>query len=272
MSSLQAYKRRAILPLTVLALTAYFSLVFLPLQRRAESLDTPLRKAWQQLSAALEQTNIVMINFGVLTNQLRDTREALARLDAAKHQALARIELPPAVRARTSATFQLVDYENERSKQLDELAAVATRDKITVEPALYAGFPQHTADVVYPPLLWAELAMVESLVKSALFHHIPTLHSVEVEVAATNAPALGGVSDLSEIPIQFEFTSPIANAVDFIQSLPLRPDEMVAHGFATNALVKPPLFVQRMIIKRQTPEKTDEVRVSLRVLGFVYRQ
>ncbi len=272
MASLQSYKRRSILPLAALALTLYFSMVFLPLQRRAESLDAPLKKAWQKLANTIEQTNTLAINFSVLTNQLRDTREALTRLDAARQLALARIELPPAVHARVAAPFQLVDYENERSKQLDELIALSTRNKITVDPAVYAGFPQHTADVAYPALLWAELAMVESLVKTAVSLQIPALHSLEVEVAPTNTPVPSVAGDLSEIPVQFEFTAPIASAVDFIQSLPLRPDEMSGLGLSTNAPVRPPLFVDRLIIKRQTPEKTDEVRVSLRVLGFVYRE
>ena len=272
MASLNAYKRRAILPLTGLVLAAYYAFVFLPIKRRAESLDAPLKQAWEKLAISLEQTNAFALNFTVLTNQLQETRTAISRLDAARKKALARVEMPPSVRIRTSAPFQLVDYENERNKQLDDLAAQAARAKITVEPAVYAGFPQHTADIVYQPLLWAELAMVEGMVKSALFYQIPIMHSLEVDVSPTNSPVMGVAGDLSEVPIQFEFTSPIANAVDFIQSLPLRREELTTLGFSTNAPTKPPLFVDRLIIKRQSPDKTDEVRVSLRVLGFVYRE
>ncbi len=45
------YQRRGIVPLAGLALAAYYLFVLLPLARQAESLDEPLQKAWQKLSA-----------------------------------------------------------------------------------------------------------------------------------------------------------------------------------------------------------------------------
>jgi len=32
---------------------------------------------------------------------------------------------------------------------------------------------------------------------------------------------------------------------------------------------KPPIFLERILIKRQAPEKPDEIRVWLRAIGFV---
>ena len=35
---------------------------------------------------------------------------------------------------------------------------------------------------------------------------------------------------------------------------------------------KPALFIDRLIIKKQAPEKPDEVRVWMRLIGFVLRE
>jgi hypothetical protein len=54
--------------------------------------------------------------------------------------------------------------------------------------------------------------------------------------------------------------------------LPLRADELRAAGLPEAPVDKPPLFVDRLIIRKQSPDKPDEVRVWLRVVGFVLRE
>src|SRR5207237_3945128 len=112
-----------------LALALYYGLVFVPLNRRAASLDGPLQSSWRRLAASLEQTNATTLDFRHLTNQLSETRQALTILESARKKAATRLELPAALRARMSATFQLVDYQNERSKQIDLLEQAAKLQK-----------------------------------------------------------------------------------------------------------------------------------------------
>jgi hypothetical protein len=76
----------------------------------------------------------------------------------------------------------------------------------------------------------------------------------------------------TEIPIQVEFTASAANAAQRIQSLPLRPDEIHAAGLPDAPAAKLPLFVDRLVIRKQSPDKLDEVRVWLRLVGFVSRE
>src|SRR6266705_5349233 len=115
MRSLQEYKRRSILPLAGLALAAYYLIVLLPLSRRAKELDAPLQNAWQKLSASLDQTNVIAIDFLRITNQLAETRQAITLLENAKQKAAARLELGATVRKRMNEPFKLVDYQIERS-------------------------------------------------------------------------------------------------------------------------------------------------------------
>ena len=57
---------------------------------------------------------------------------------------------PPALRARLNAPFELVDFQNERSKELDELMRVGKEKQVTVEAPVFSGFPEHTADLRQP--------------------------------------------------------------------------------------------------------------------------
>jgi hypothetical protein len=35
---------------------------------------------------------------------------------------------------------------------------------------------------------------------------------------------------------------------------------------------KPAMFIERLTLRKQSPEKPEEVRASLRVVGFVFRE
>jgi hypothetical protein len=270
----QEYRRRGIIPLTGLALAAYYLFVFLPLGRRAESLDAPLQKAWEKLSTSLDmgQTNATAIDFLRITNQINETRQALTVLESAKKQATARLQMDPALRARMSAPFQLLEYQNERSKQLDELSSLAKTQQVTIEPAVFAGFPEHTADVRQPALLWPALAAIDGLLRTAFQCKVTTIHSLEAPLALTNAPPTNGLERLAEIPLEIEFTASATNATRLLRCLPLRADEMRAAGLPEAPLDKPVLFIDRLVVRKQSPDKPDEVRVSLRAVGFVLRE
>jgi hypothetical protein len=268
----QEYRRLGIIPVTVLALGAYYLFVFLPLGRRAESLNAPLQRAWQSLTNALDQTNAVAIDFQRITNQLSETHQALAILETAKSQASARLQLPAPVRARMTGPFQLVEYQDERSKELDELSLLAKQHNAAIDPAVFANFPEHTADVKQPTLLWGALAFVDGLLRTAIQCNVGAIHSLEAPLAITNAPPTSTLERLAEIPLQVEFTSTVASATKLIQSLPLRAEEIRSAGLPEAPADKPVLFIDRLIITKQSPEKPDEVHVSLRAVGFVLRE
>ncbi len=272
MSSFQEYKRLSIVPLTGLALAAYYLFFYVPLAHRSKSLDAPLQQAWKKLADSMDQTNALALDFTHITNQLSETRQALAIFENTKQKAIARLELGAAVRSKMNAPFQLVDYENDRSKQMDELGKSATNHQAKVEPAVFAGFPEHTADVKQPALLWAELSLIDGLLATALQCKVATIHDLGVPLSLTNAPAPGAGADLVEIPVQVEFTAPLASVARLLHSLPLRADELRAAGLPEASPDKPPLFVDRLVIKKQAPDKPDEVRVWLRIVGFVLRE
>src|SRR6266404_1549761 len=221
MASLQEYKRLSLLPLAGLALAAYYLFYYVPLARRANSLDAPLQTAWRKLSLSIDQTNATSIDFLQLSNQLSETRQALAILETAKKEAAVRLQLSPSLQSRLNAPFQLFDYENERSKQMDDLDRQAKEQKITVEPAVYAGFPEHTADTTEPILLWPALSLTDDLLQTAVRCRVSAIHSLDVPLAFTNSPNPETGVRWSEIPLQVEFTATADNALRLIQCLPL---------------------------------------------------
>ena len=272
MAWLTEARRRYILPLAGLGLAGFYLLGFLPLARQSVRLDPPLDAAWRKLAASLDQTNAQAIDFAHITNQVNETRQALAILEDTKKKAATRLELAPALRARLSDPFQLVDFQNERSKQIDELERVTKERQIVVDPAVYGGFPEHTIDIREPSLLWAGLSLSQDLLATAVRCKVSAIHSLEVNLDLTNSPSLEGPRRWAQIPLQVEFTASGDNALRVIESLPLRAEDIKAAGLPEAPAEKAPLFIDRLIVRKESPEKLDEVRVWLRAVGFVLRE
>ncbi len=272
MLTLREYRRRLLLPGALLLLAGYYAFVFLPLARRSEDLDGPLRKAWDKLAASLEQTNALTLDFQHITNQLVETRQALTRLEAARKQAAYRLVLPPLLRARLASPFELVEYQNERGKQMDDFARRARDQKMTLDPGVLNGLPEHTAETRDPALLWVALAQTSQLLDTALKCNLTAVHSLDVPVALTNPPSSDAADRWSEIPVQIEFTASAASAMTFLESLPLRSPELQARALPPAPLDKMPVFIDHLIIRKQSSDKLDEVRVWLRAVGYVFRE
>jgi len=269
MASLVEIRRRAIIPLAGVGLAAYYLTVFLPLDHRAKSLDAPLDKAWQNLALSLGRPKASAIDFSSISNQLAATREGLARLAEARTKTVGNLEISEALKDSLNQKFQLLEYQNRRGKEVEDVSRLAKEKKVVIDPAVFTGYPEHTVDTRQPELLWAALFYIDGLLRTAIQSQVGAIHFLEAPVALTNSPPFG--PHWAEIPIELEFTAPGANALRFLQALPLRTEEAQAAGYKDIPADKPPLFIDRLVIRKQTPSKPDEVRVYLRVIGFVPR-
>ena len=251
-------------------LAVYYLLVLDQLRRKAEDLDLPLRQAWNNLTISLEQTNAVSLDFTAITNQLRETREGLAQLEAARKKAAPRLEIGPALRERMATPFRLYEYENDRDKEIEELTRLAAQQQVAVDPAVFASFPEHTADTHQPALLWPALTLIDGLLSSAINCKVTSIHSLEAPLALSAPLATRRTPGrLAEIPLQVELTATAGNLDRFLRSLPLRAEELRPAALPEVPRGKLPLFIDRVIIRKQSPEKPDEVRLWLRVVGYV---
>ena len=265
-------RRRSILPLLAVALGAVYLFVLIPLDRKIQSADAPLESSWRKLVGALGHSNAPKLDFTYITNQFDETRVAVDAFNAARDQARARIELTESLRFQLNEPFQLVDYETEAVRLMGTLARMAREQKVALEPAVLSGFPAQTADMSEPSLLWAELAFVDSLLTTAINSKVTTIHSIAAPSPLTNAPPENHARSLTELPVQIELTGRMANVGQFLQALPLRAAEIKAAGLPDAPTNKPALFIDRVVLRKQSPDKPDEVRLSLRAVGFVFRE
>jgi hypothetical protein len=269
---LQERQRRLMIPAlgSVLALCYFF--ILQPMSRRADDLDAPLDTTWHRLAVTLGRSNATTLSFAAITHELDETRRALEVVETAQKRVTTRIQLSEGVRARLREPFQLVDYQDERQKLIEDLTKLAKTQQVAIAPAVFAGFPEHTADVKEPALLWAELAFVQHLLTSAINSQVTALHTLSVPLGLTNAPPTEEPLPLLEVPVHLEFTAAMPNARRFLSSLPLRTEEIKAAGLPAAATNKPALFVDRLLVRKQSPEKPDEVWVWLRAIGFAHRE
>jgi hypothetical protein len=265
-------RRRSVVPLLTAGLAAAYFFVLAPLSRRADGLDVPLQQSWRKLTLALGQTNAVRVDFTAITNQLAETRRAIAALESARQRALARIRAGETLRTRLNQPFQLVDYDNEVGERAAALTRLAREHNVVLDAAVLAGFPRQTADIREPNLLWAELEFIDQLLRAAIHARVTAIHSVSTLAALTNAPPTNGPATLAELPLQLELSGPAPNLVRFLQTLPRRGEELVAAGQTNAPADKPALFIERLVLRKQSPERRDEVRATLRAVGFVLRE
>ena len=269
--SLHERKRRLLIPAAGVLLAVGFCFGFQPLARKAESLDAPLGAAWKKLATQLGESNATTLDFDGIQARLVQTRQAWQVLDGARRQAAERVEPGPQLRDRLGAPFQLVDFQNEAERQIADLEKRARENQVTLAPAVAAGFPAHTADVQQPELLWAELSFATDLLTLALDARVSTILNLSLPLALTNAPPSGKLPGLVEIPVQLELAGPMPAVARFLDALPRRAgatNRAPAPALPTN---KPALFIDRLMLRKQGPEKTDEVRLTLRASGFVFR-
>ena len=271
MASFQHLKRRSIIPLAGLGLLTYYVSVLVPLSRKATGLDAPLQAAWQKLSVSIDQTNVTAIDFLHITNQLAETRQSIALLDRAKQKALQRLDLSAAIKAKLNGPFQNVEYQDYRSQQMVEMEKLAKQHQVTLELPVRAGYPDYSTDIRQPTILWAALSFVDSILATALQCKVSVIHSLDVPLSLTNEPPTNPATSLTEIPLQLEITGSAASVLKLLQNLPLRAEELRKTGLAEARPDKAPLFIDRFIMRKQSPDKPDEVRVSLRALGYVLR-
>lgn len=255
-----------------LALTLYFFFVYQPMSKRADALDAPLTNAWQKLvSAEVDRNAIDARDLSRIGENLRQVERSVALLESTAQRVAGRIELDAPVRAKLKEPFQLIDFQNERQFRMEELVRLARQQQVTLDGAVLAGFPEYTADRKQPELLWAQLAIVNKLLSAAIACKVSVIKSLSVEPFEQHHLSGEGREFLEEIPVKIEVAGSMESVSRFLLCLPLRADELKPLGLPESFPAKPVLFIDRLMLRKQAPEKTDDVQLELRTRGFVYR-
>jgi hypothetical protein len=255
-----------------LVLSLYFLLGYQRLSRRVAALDAPLTNAWQKLLATeLENGVVDPRNLSRIAENLRQVERSVALLESTAQKVASRIELDGTIRAKLKEPFQLIDFQNERQLRIEELSRLAKQQQVVLEPAVLAGFPESTADRKQPELLWVQLAMINKLLSAAIACKAMNVKSILLPPVEPHQSQSDGREFLDEIPVRIELTGSMEAMSRYLFCLPLRAEELKPLGLPENFPSKPVLFIDKLLVRKQSPEKPDEVSVDLRVCGFVYR-
>jgi hypothetical protein len=256
-----------------LGLALYSFAVYRPLSRSTAALDEPLRQYWRELSTVTLPTK------GFTGDDLPRIQEALDQvqrsriaLDQTARAAQALLQLDPAVRAKLGEPFQLIDFQNERQLQLEELNKLADRQRVRLGPGVAAGFPEYRADRQQPVLLWAQLTLLRHLLVAAVNARVTTITAVNVPPIQFHNLGTNRLDLLTEIPLQIQLTGPAPAIIRFLESLPLRAEDLKARGLPEASTNKPALFVERIFLRKEGRDKVEDVRLELGACGFVQRE
>jgi hypothetical protein len=265
----QFARNRWILLGTLLALALFYGFIFRPLAKRATALDKPLDEVWEELVDFSQESSSVR---DLDLDQIRKTQETLhASMLATKKvrdKIFARVELEPGIREKMKEPFFLIDFQNERQKRIEQLTALAKSQQVTLDAAVLDGFPEYNAETKDPSLLWAKLSMVHHVLSVAINSKVAQIKSVSLLPAPTGAGKTAG-DFWQEIRFRLEFVSSTPATEIFLSAIPLRSEEMKIAGLPESLPGKPALFLDQLLLRKQTPEKPDEVDLDVVISGFV---
>ncbi len=251
-------------------LALYYVVVYRRLTQQIAELDQPLTQLWQELQSASPQTNAFG---GDYVSRILDLRNEVNRSGTALNQLLEvvreRLQFDPATAARLEESFRLIDFGNERQTRIEELTRLAQERKVALQPSVASGFPEYSVDERQPPvLLWPHLAVAHHAVRSALQCGLDQVVGLQtlparIHTASTNAPEI-----LVELPIRLEVLGSATAANRFLEMLPLAEAELQTRGVANPPKGKPGLFLQRILMRKESREQLEGVRLELTTSGF----
>jgi hypothetical protein len=264
-------RTQRLLLLAAAVLGAYTWLIYQPLSRQAAELDQPLIAIWKELAevslVAPAPMGDQLPQIDAVLEQVRNSLESLGQTRAAL---AARIDPGAHLAARVRAPFQLIDFQNERQLLTEQLLRLARQQKVTVDPGLTAGFPEYMVDRPQPALLWAQLSLLRHTLTGAINSGVSTIPAVRSPVIEFSWTGSSTREFLAEIPLELELVGSSPAVARFLESLPLRSDEIEAHGLPEAGPDKPAYFIQRIFVRKESRDQLDQVRLLLTVTSLMY--
>lgn len=272
MISPQKYQMvQRVLLLAGLFLLLFYALVFLPLCERVNALESPLGQAWANLlRTRLVETHQEMLNTTPLDLRLRELELAAARLGTLSNTLAVRLSFSSAVEAKMRRSFQLVDFQNERQLRQEELLSAAAAAGVTVAPAVWNGYPEYSAEMAKPELLWGHLAVAHETARLAVRCGITNLTSLSVRPARPLAPSPAEANQSLgyELPVTLQATGPWPAVQRFLASLPVRHGDSLPAGIPELSPGKPVFYLERILLRKDVPEHAQSVRLEIRLVGI----
>lgn len=252
-------------------LSGVYLFVYRPLTRREAERDRAIAAIGQQL-VALNTRNKSSLGLDpdTITANRRLAELSLAALEKAARQARARITLAQEWRDRVRVPFQLLDYDQKRQQLIDELCQAAQARGVALDPSVPRAYPEHQPEMPIRERHWAELFVTDQILQAAVANHTKAITSAALFPIKTHRSVDGGRSVLDEYFLRVELKSTAEAALNFLRSLPLRPEELKGAGLPVSSDAKPALFLNRLILKRDLSDPNG-VTLDALISGLVAR-
>jgi len=252
-----------------LFLWLFLVLVFLPLSERARELDTPLTVNWYKVQKTqLVEAGPNGINKTPLETRWRELNELAQRWQSFSNALTRRLALDKAATEKMRQPFLLVEYQNERQLKQEELQRVCREKKVELAPAALSGYPDYSADLEHPELLWAHLSIVHHAMLQAINCGVTQLISTSVRTPRPLETSEPLKSKFLELPVTLQLAGQTPAIARFLASLPARAEDPREGELPPVADGKPALFIERILIRRINPEKPDDIRLEIRFTGI----
>ena len=269
--------------LAVVALAATYLGVLRPLEQRVRDEDAPLKDLQEQLARASLDAGLPRgTDFQTLGDRLLAVRSASATFSAAEREARPRLQHPPEIRARLEEPFQYVEFLNDSQRRLEDLAALAQKNRTTLTHGLARGFPRFQPELERPELLWVQLAMVNRTVRTAILAGVREISEVSVEPLPLYeppdpnqpplfgpAPAPPATNAWSTLRLHVTAVGNVDALSKVMLALALTPDELKRTGLPEELAGQPALFLEKVLLRRHQLEAAEQAQLDLVVSTVV---
>jgi hypothetical protein len=256
--------------LLALCVGAYYLLIYRPLSERVAALDPPLAQVWSDLAQVVPGVTAPGLqSLDRIQTDLETVRSANRQIQQLSLMVKARIEPDAVTRARMTQPFQLIDFQGERQRRLEELDKLAKASNTALDSRVSEGFPEYLAEQAYPELLWPQLQMADFLVGGAIRSGVSTVAVVRLQPVQYYRAASSQGEWLVELPADIELGGAAPAVGRFLERLPLRAGEIEKRKLPAAPPTKPVLFIRGLVIRKEGRQSPDQVRMELTASCFV---
>ena len=245
---------------------AYFLFVYRPLNARTKEKESLLRQAWSRIETIhRKQQAPDRSDFNRISQILK---QLAPNMKSVKQTLLSRIEIDSFYQDK-SLEFQLVDYQSHRQEVIESLDKLAQTRQSQIPPSVFEGFPDYHSDLSHPKYLWIELSLTQHLLQSMIYADIESISKLSVQRQRTPPITADLPPPLIQVISEIQFACDSGSLFRLLLMLPLRAEEIQKELNIAYPANKPSLYVDQILIQKDSPEKPTRVSVWMKIVGFI---
>lgn len=245
---------------------AYFFFVYRPLNARTKEKESLLRQTWSRIETIHRKKQAPdRIDYNLISQSLK---RLAPNMESVKQTLLSRIEIDSFYQDK-SPEFQLVDYENHRQEIIESLDKLAQTRQSRIPPSVFEGFPAYHSDLPHPNYLWIELSLTQHLLQSMIYADVESISKLSVQRQRTSSANAALPPPLIPVISEIQFACDSSSLFRLLLMLPLRAEEIQKDLNIDYLPHKPSLYVDQILIQKNSPEKPAHVSVWMKIVGFI---